>query len=439
MRYFDIKYIREIFKLALPIIIGNLGVVMLGAADCLVAGRYSTSALAAISIANSIHSILLMFGVGLTVGISPLLSNKRGEKIGAKKYFYPSLKFALIISIIMTLLTLAYIPLLDFLHYEPQLLHDIKVYTFIVAFSVVGVEINVALKEFLQSYEIVVFPNLLMIVSVFLNLFLNYVFVFGMYGCSEMGVAGLAIATSIVRFFTAFVMLGFCFYKFKFKKYSEPDYYKQLIRIGFPISLAIMIEFLAFNYIAVILGKVSGVYAAAHNIIIVLISTTYMIPFGVSNALAVKVGFSNGAKHYDEMFAYIRHGLLITICFMFFASSLFAIFPHQLASIFTKDPCVINVIVPIMLVAAVFQLTDGLQTTLGGVYKGIKKTKFILIANFLAYAVVGISLGTYLGIFKKMYLLGCWIGICASSILLTTLLAIFLIRIFRKLRCCVAD
>lgn len=337
MRYFDIKYIRELFKLALPIIIGNLGVVMLGAGDCLVAGRYSTSALAAISIANSIHSILVMLGVGLTVGISPLLSNKRGEKVGAKKYFYPSLRFAVVISLLMTVLTFAYIPLLDFLHYEPQLLHDIKVYTFIVAFSVVGVGINVALKEFLQAYEIVVFPNMLMVGSVLLNLFLNYVFVFGKFGCPEMGVAGLAIATSLVRFFTAFAMLGFCFYKFKFKNYSEPDYYKQLIKIGFPISLAIMIEFLAFNYIAIMLGKISGVYAAAHNIIIVLISTSYMIPFGVSNALAVKVGFSNGAKHYDEMFEYIRHGLLITICFMFFASSLFALFPHQLASIFTKD------------------------------------------------------------------------------------------------------
>ncbi len=434
MKLFEFKYIRELFKLAIPIIIGNLGVVMLGAADCLVAGRYSTSALAAISIANSIHSILLMFGVGLTVGISPLLSNKRGEKIGAKKYFYPSLKFAVVISVIMTILTLAYIPMLDFLHYEPQLLHDIKVYTFIVAFSVIGVEINVALKEFLQSYEIVVFPNLLMIASVLLNLFLNYVFVFGMYGCPEMGVAGLAIATSIVRFFTAFVMLIFCFYKFRFKKYSEPGYYKQLLQIGFPISLAIMIEFLAFNYIAVALGKVSGVYAAAHNIIIVLISTTYMIPFGVSNALAVKVGYSNGAKHYDEMFDYIRHGLLITVCFMFVASSLFAIFPHQLASIFTKDVCVINIIVPIMVVAAVFQLTDGLQTTLGGVYKGIKKTKFILIANFVAYAVVGISLGTYLGFFKKMYLMGCWIGISVASILLTTILAICLIKILKPLR-----
>lgn len=94
----------------------------------------------------------------------------------------------------------------------------------------------------------------------------------------------------------------------------------------------------------------------------------------------------------------------------------------------------INVIVPIMAVAAVFQLTDGLQTTLGGVYKGIKKTKFILIANFLAYAVVGISLGTYLGMFKEMYLYGCWVGICVSSILLTTLLAVFLIRTLKKLR-----
>ena len=432
MKLVESKYIKELFKLALPIILGNLGVVMLGAADCLVAGRYSTSALAAISIANSIHSILVMFGVGLTVGISPLLSNKRGERQNAKRYFFPSLKFATIISIIMTILTLAYIPALDFLHYNAQLLADIKIYTIIVAFSILGVEINVALKEFLQSYEIVVFPNVLMILSVFLNLFLNYVFVFGMFGIPEMGVKGLAIATTLVRYFTAIVLLAFCFYKFNFKKYSEKDYYKQLIKIGLPISAAIMIEFISFNYIAILLGKFSGIYAAAHNIMWVLTSTMYMVPFSVSNALAVKVGFSNGAKNYPEMFAYIRHGLLITVCFMFFASAIFALFPYQCATIFTKDPALIKVIVPIMVVVAIFQLTDGLQTTLGGVYKGIKKTKFILIANFIAYLIVGVSLGTYLSVYKKMYLIGSWIGITVSSLILTIILSICLAKILKQ-------
>lgn len=433
MQGIQIKYIKELFKLAFPIILGNLGVVMMGAVDCFVAGRYSTSALAAISIANSIHSILVMLGVGLTVSISPLLSNKRGEKTGVKKYFYPSLRFSLIMSLILTVLTLLYIPLLDLFDFEPSLLADIKVYTFIVAFSAIGIEVNVALKEFLQAYEIVVFPNLVMIIAVVLNLIFNFIFVFGMFGVPELGVIGLAIATTLSRWFTAIALLLFCFMKFRFKPYRDKKYYGQLLRIGLPISAAIMIEFLAFNYIAIILGKVSGLYAAAHNIIIVLISISYMVPFGLSNALAVKVGYSNGAQNYDEMFNYIKNALFVTVTYMIIAFIIFVCFPYRLATLFTNDSCLIKIIVPIMIVPSIFQLSDGLQTLFGGIFKGLKNTKFVLISNFLAYLVLGVSLGTYLGVHLKLHLLGCWIGICVSSIILSLLLGIFLLKTLKKL------
>lgn len=433
MQGIQIKYIKELFKLAFPIILGNLRVVMMGAVDCFVAGRYSTSALAAISIANSIHSILVMLGVGLTVSISPLLSNKRGEKTGVKKYFYPSLRFSLIMSLILTVLTLLYIPLLDLFDFEPSLLADIKVYTFIVAFSAIGIEVNVALKEFLQAYEIVVFPNLVMIIAVVLNLIFNFIFVFGMFGVPELGVIGLAIATTLSRWFTAIALLLFCFMKFRFKPYRDKKYYGQLLRIGLPISAAIMIEFLAFNYIAIILGKVSGLYAAAHNIIIVLISISYMVPFGLSNALAVKVGYSNGAQNYDEMFNYIKNALFVTVTYMIIAFIIFVCFPYRLATLFTNDSCLIKIIVPIMIVPSIFQLSDGLQTLFGGIFKGLKNTKFVLISNFLAYLVLGVSLGTYLGVHLKLHLLGCWIGICVSSIILSLLLGIFLLKTLKKL------
>ncbi|MCR5266550.1 MAG: hypothetical protein K6E29_08180, partial [Cyanobacteria bacterium RUI128] len=191
-KIFELKYIKELFALALPIIMGNVGHILLGAIDCFVAGKYSTNAIAAISVATSIHATLVVFGIGLTISISPVLSNKRGAKEKTKKYFFPSLKFATYLGIFLMLLTFAYIPLLDFLGYEPQLLHDVKLFTFILAFSVVGAEINVAIKEFLQAYEIVFLPNFLMVISVFLNLVLNWIFVFGKFGLPEMGVAGIA-------------------------------------------------------------------------------------------------------------------------------------------------------------------------------------------------------------------------------------------------------
>ena len=434
MKIFERKYIKELFILAWPIIMGNLGHILLGAVDCFVGGRYSTDALAAISIATSIHATLMMLGIGLTVSISPLLSNFRGARQTTKKYFYPTVRFALFMGLLLMLITLAYIPFLKYLGYQPMLLHDVEVFTFILAFSTFGAVMNVALKEFLQSYEIVFLPNLLLVLSVFLDLILNYVFVFGMFGCPEMGVAGIAIATTLVRTTIALTLLGFCLWKFTFKNFEDIDYYKQIVKMGLPISTAIMIEFLAFNYIAIILGKVSGVYAAAHNIILVISSTSFMIPLGISNALAVKVGYANGAKNYPEMIKYIKNGVGVTLLFMSSAALLFAIFPRQLASIFTPDKNLVSIIVPVMFLVAAFQLTDGIQASVGGIYKGLKKTKFVMFANIIAYLLISISLGTYLGLKLKMYLFGCWLAIGISSIILSIILVTWLYRILKSLK-----
>lgn len=433
MKIFDSKYLKELFKLALPIMMGNLGIVLLGAVDCLVAGRYSTQALASISIANAIHSIVLMLGIGITSGVSPLLANKRGERVGTKKYFFPSIRFALLLSVVLMAITFAYIPLLDFLGFESSLLKDIKAYTFVVGLTIFAVELHVVLKEFLQSYEIVFIPNLLTILSVFLNLFLNYALVFGKFGFPELGVVGLAIATGLVRIANSSVLFCFCLLKFKFKNYEEHEYYNQLIKIGLPISAATMIEFLAFNYIAVVLGKISGTYAAAHNILLTIINVSFMIPFSLSNALAVKVGYTNGGKNYQEMFKYIKNALGIVFIFMLIASICFILFTKPLVSIFSTDTSLLKMIIPIVPVIAIFQLTDGLQATLAGIFRGLKRTKLVMIANFMTYLVIGISLGTYLGIYKKMYLLGCWTSICISSFLLSTTLVIYLTKLLKPL------
>ena len=433
-KIFELKYIKELFTLALPIIMGNLGHILLGAADCFVAGKYSTEAIASISIATSFHVTLVMFGVGLTISISPLLSNKRGARENTKKYFFPSIKFALLMGIFLMLLTFAYIPMLDLLGYEQQLLHDVKLFTFILAFSTIGAEVNIAIKEFLQSYEIVFLPNFLMVLSVFLNLFFNWIFVFGKFGLPEMGVAGIALATVLVRTLLAGVLLAFCLIKFKFKWYEDKEYYKQIFRIGLPISTSMIVEFLTFNYIAIVLGRISGLYAASHNIILVISSTAFMIPLAISNALAVKVGYSNGAKDYPEMVRYIKNGLGVSVLFMCFAGTIFALLPEQLTRIFTSDNELVAITVPVMYIVALFQLSDGIQVSMSGIYKGLKKTKFTMIANMIGYLLIGISLGTYLGIFRKMYLFGCWIGISISSVVLSTILIAGLIFILKRLK-----
>ena len=281
-------YIKELLNISGPIVMGNLGFVLIGLGDVIIAGRHSTDTFAAISIACAIMNCLLTFGIGLIASISPLLSNYRGEKRTVKKYFYPSIRFAMVLAILTTILIIACIPVIPHLGFEETLVPDIQNYMWITAFSTFGAYLHACLKEFLQAFEIVLFPNLVTILCVFLNVFLNIIFVFGWGIIPSMGAVGLAWASFIVRYVMSFVLLIYCFKNMQLRNYHEKGYYKALLSIGLPISLAVMVEFIAFNSIAIFMGRVSGVYAAAQNLVCTLTTVSFMIPFAISNAIAVK-------------------------------------------------------------------------------------------------------------------------------------------------------
>ena len=399
-------YAKELLNIALPIIMGNLGFILIGAGDVLIAGRHSTDTLAAISIATAITNCIQTFGIGLIVSVSPLLFNYRGENKCAKKYFYPTLRFAMILAIIVMLAVLAFIPAIDYLNFDPKLVPMIKQYMFVTAFATFGGYLHAAVKEFLQAFEIVMFPNLVTAIAVVLNVLLNVILVFGYGPIPSLGVLGLAIASFVVRYFMGFVLLIYCFSLMKFRNYKDSDYYKSLIKIGIPISCAILVEFIAFNSIAIIMGRVSGVYAAAQNLVCTLTTVSFMVPLAISNAIAVKVGFANGAGNITDLKKYSFVGIVISVGFMACSALIFATFPEFLVRLFSRDEVLIKISIPVLYVLAIFQVFDGLQVALSGVFKGIKKTGVVLLSNFIAYWLISIPLGYTLAFHFNMNLKG---------------------------------
>ena len=214
-------YAKELLNIALPIIMGNLGFILIGAGDVLIAGHHSTDTLAAISIATAITNCIQTFGIGLIASVSPLLSNFRGERKSAKKYFFPTIRFSMFLSVLVMFAVLASIPLIDYLHFEAKLVPMIKQYMFVTAFATFGGYLHAALKEFLQAFEIVLFPNLVTVFSVFLNIALNVILVFGLGPISSLGVLGLAVASFIVRYFMGFALLIYCFSVMNFNNYKD--------------------------------------------------------------------------------------------------------------------------------------------------------------------------------------------------------------------------
>lgn len=428
-------YIKDITKIAAPIILGNLSFIMIGVGDVIVAGRHSTDTLAAVSLATAILNCIMMFGIGILSSISAILSNYRGAGKEAEKYFYPSLKFTSLLSIVTSLVIFAFIPLIGKLGFEDKLVPLVKDYFLITAFSTFGAFLHCMSKEFLQAFEIVIFPNVLTVICIFVNLILNIIFAFGWGAIPEMGAAGLAIASLITRYFMGFVLFAYCFKKVHIQKFKDKNYYRDLIKVGMPSSLAIMIEFIGFNAMTVILGRISGIYAAAQNIVCTLTSVSFMVPLAISNATAVKVGFANGAKYYKSLKTYAYTGISICVAFMTCSAVCVALFPEFLIKLFTHDKELLDVCMPIVYILCFFQVFDGLQVALAGVFRGIKKTKVVMISNFIGYWLVSIPLGCFFAFYMKLNLLGFWYGLITAAVVLCTIMFVTMQIRFKKLGC----
>lgn len=428
-------YAKELINLALPIIMGHIGFTFIMAGDVFVAGKYSTDALAAVSISSAVTSLVFMFGIGLIISVSPVLSNRLGAKKSIKKFFYPTIRFSQVIAFFSMLLIMACIPLMEHMGFEEHLFPYIRIYTFVFAFSAFGGYLHAAIKEYLQAYEIVFFPNFIAIIGIFLNIAVNWIFVFGCGFIKPMGVLGLALASVFIRTFMGIALLIFCLVNFKIKNVVVPKkYFGILINVGLPISLAVCLEFLAFNSMAILMGRINGIYAAAQNIINVIASASFMIPLSISNAIAVKVGYANGAKNLIDIKKYSTAGVLLSVGFMACCGVLFALFPEFFAKIFTNDKNLIEIIVPIMYIVALFQCFDGLQCSLSGVLKGLKKTLMVSVADFIGYILVGISLGSFFAFKMKLNLFGFWIGIGISSACVGLVLLIEILRLYKKMK-----
>ena len=286
---------------------------------------------------------------------------------------------------------------------------------------------------FLQSFEIVLFPNLLTVFCIFLNLFLNVIFAFGFGFIPELGAKGLAIASLLIRYFMGIVLFIYCYKKVKIKNHNDTNYYKDLLKVGIPSSLAIMIEFVAFNSITVIMGRVSGIYAAAQNIVCTITSIAFMVPLAIGNAAGVKVGFSNGAKQFKKLKKYSYTALALSSIFMATSAIFVAIAPGFITSLFTNDMDLINVCVPIIYTLCFFQVFDGLQATFAGIFRGLKHTEVIMVGNFVAFWLIAVPLGCILALHFNLKLMGFWYALIVAAIILCIIMYSNLLFQFKKM------
>ncbi len=428
------KYFSNLFTISIPLIIGNLAHILIGAVDVLVASRHGVNTIAAISIANAIMMCLFIVGIGLLSGITPMISNYLGSAQPAKKYLLTTINYTIFMASIICVITFLGLPLIDKAGFEPHLTPVIKQYIAIVAFSNFGGYLHFALKEFLQAYEILNVPNAISVLGIFLNLFFNIILVFGFGPIPALGPIGLAIATVIVRTLMGLILLLYCFKMISPEIKFDFSYVKGLLKVGYPIAIALLLEFCAFNSITIIMGRDSGLFAAAQSIVMTVTSLTFMVPLAISNAIAIKVGYANGAKNYLDLRNYSIAGSLLTTSFMLGCAIILFAFPKQILSLITTDTTLLSISIPVILVAAIFQVFDGLQVAFSGILKGLKRTLFVTTAIICGYWIIGLPLGWVLAYNFNMKLVGFWVGLAISLFVMCIFMGTAVALMFKKLK-----
>jgi multidrug resistance protein, MATE family len=414
---------RANLKLATPVMISQLGHTVVQMSDSVIVGHFAgTVCLAAVSLVNSIFVIPMIIGLGISYGITPLIAQYSSRKDTAEcgKLLSNSLFINLVTGIILFgFLFFGSIYVLHHLHQSPQVVEQARPFLTLLGLSIIPLLIFNTFKQFAEGLG---FTRQAMVISVtgnILNICLGIIFVKGLFGVTPMGIRGVGYSTLIDRCLMAIVMSTYVFRSAHFKQYLKSfafryiTYFRsiQILRIGTPIALQYTFELSAFSGAAIMIGSISLVQQAAHQVAISLASMTYMVSSGIAAAATIKTGNYFGVSDHRGLRSSAISNYHIVIAFMCFTALLFSLGSHILPYIYTTDKAVIAVAAQLLIIAAVFQIFDGTQVVGLGILRGMGDVNIPTICTFLAYWIVGLPIGYYLGLCLHWGVTGVWYGL----------------------------
>jgi len=379
-------------RLALPITIGQLGMVLMGFADVVMLGEYETLSMSSAGVGNAVFFLFALIGVGTLYAVSTIISIAEGEDKPqqAIPVFYSSIWVSIGLSaFLMGINLLLYHYFHLFLQTE-ALTRLGREYLWIVNFSIPALLFFNNGKQLLDGLGKTRISMYVTFMGLLLNVALNKLLIFGQMGFPEMGLAGAAWATVIARYFMAILMLVWAWYHPRLQALKQlrieyHSYILSILRIGLPVGLTYFFEIAAFSFALIMAGQISEVHSGAHQIAINLASITYMFVLGVSAACSIIVGNHYGAKDRTGIrragFAAIFLAVGIELIF----ALILLVFHKELPGIYTSDPRLLEITPMLIIFAAFFQLSDGLQAVAAGALRGIKDTKITGLIALLSY------------------------------------------------------
>lgn len=411
-------------KIGLPVIIAQLLQMSMNFVDTVMAGNLSAQDLAAVAVGGAVFIPFMMLAAGILMAVTPIVAQLVGARnfkeigVNARQGLWLSLMLAIPIFFLIRNLEIV----MHLLDVTPSIIPLAQGYLDAISWGVFGVCGYMALRFFNEGMSVTRPAMYFAALGVVVNIPANYIFMYGKLGMPELGAIGCGYASAIVGYVMFLGMLFFTMNHDPYKRFEifssirkpEWGYLKEILQVGVPIGISSTMEVTMFAIISLLMGSLSAIAVAGHQVAINFAAMTFMVPFGLSTAITTRVGnaIGKGSWHEARRRGYVGIGL--STFFMCITAVIMYLFPDVITSIYTQDAQVQNVAIGLLYMAAIFQISDGLQVSGYGALRGLKDTTIPMVVNFIAYWMVGLPLGYYLGIVRGIGPQGLWMGLIAG-------------------------
>lgn len=442
-----IQELKLLFVLALPMAIASLAQVGSGLADTMMAGRLGADDLAAVGLGSSIFATTFITLLGIPAALSPILSQLSGAKrwddlrYEAQQGINLSLMIGIVAAIVLVIVAK---PLSNVFQLNPYTIKTLTLFLYGISLGLPATLIYRALQSYSVALNRTSAMMWICLAGLGLNIILNYALIYGHWGFPKLGGAGCGFAGAAAFWFNAIALWGYLSLSSYFKPFALnknwalPNWktIKEQLRLGLPVSFSFFLEVSLFSFIAIFIADFGEIYVAAQQVVLAISSVLYMIPNTLGIAVGVRVGQSLGKRNPKRAYFIAGVGISTGLIYAVMSAILLMIFRHYLLQQFTQDTMVIAIGEKILLLAAIYQLSDATQVIASGALRGYKITFQPMVIHALSFWLMGLGVGYFLAFPMGLKLYGFWIALnfaLATAAIALTVYLIYIGRYYQKI------
>ena len=430
------QYTKEFkynLQLAYPVIIGMVGHTLIGIVDNIMVGKLGSTELAAVSLGNSLIFIAMSVGIGFSTAITPIVAEADAENDHGKirSTFHHGMLLCTILGFLLFGLVVLAKPVMELLHQPAEVIALAKPYLTWVAFSLVPLIMYQGYKQFADGLSMTKYSMYAIVMANIIHVIINYLLIYGIWIFPKMGIVGAALGTVISRILMVAFMHFILLRQQKLKRYFtefrleelKNATVKKIVNLGFPSAMQMLFEVVLFTAAIWLCGTIGKTSQAANQIALSLASMTFMFAIGLSVVSMIRVSTQKGLQDYKNLIIVARSVFLLAIVIEIFFAILFVVFHQVLPPLFLDmdnqaqlldNEEVVTIAAKLLLVAAVFQISDGIQVVVLGALRGLQDVKIPMYITFVAYWIIGFPISYYLGEYTELKAVGVWIGLLAG-------------------------